>query len=308
MSDISLNHINDQMDEFHSDSIRKFNAEGTSVDKHFFFISAMPRSGTQWFAKFFTSNEVFCFHELTLICHENLESHYKAMTDFPKIKDTTLELSLHRLFYLYPSFIRRMYHKLYSAKEYVACGNSDCAQRYFLPALDHIFPKAKFLTILRNGFDVALSLEKKMQEPGTEKNVEYHKNSIFKNYGYKCNSLFEVACWRWRRGTAILLDYADKITPEKNLFVNFEKVFSDINLLKDICDFLTDNKAPFDSERAVKLLNTTINLGDHKKPKGKTIRDRWENLSNEKKELFLVIAGDFIRSLKTYEGWPDLDF
>jgi len=291
-----------------SDSLPKYNAEGIEKDKHFFFIVGTPRSGTKWFSNFFSTDEVFCFHELSLLCHGNLQSHREALLKFKPIPGNTLESHLHRLFYLYPSFGRLMYHKLYKSSQYVACGNSDCGQTHFLRALHHIFLKARFLLVLRNGFDVALSLEKKMMEPNSEKIIEYHKRWIMEKYGYQSKNLFEIACWRWRRGTEWLLESAKNLSPDRTMLVSFEKTLSDIETLKNIWDFLLAGKVAFNQKRAGMLLNKPVNVGTHQKPIGKTIGERWSNLDVARRDSFMKIAGSFMKNLPIYKGWPDLDF
>ena len=291
-----------------SDSLKNYNSEGMENDKHFFFILGTPRSGTKWFSKFFSTDEVFCFHELTLLCHGTLQSHRRALMSFKPIPGNSLESQLHRLFYLYPSFGRHMYHKLYESRHYIACGNSDSAQMNLTLALNHIFPHVKFLIVLRNGFDVALSLEKKMMEPDTEKIIENHKKRIMEEHGYHCENLFEIACWRWRNGTERLLKNTAHLAQDRTMLVNFETVFSNPETLESIWNFLLAGKVPFNAPRAEKLFHEPANKGIHEKAGGKTIKERWLCLDVEKKGSFTKIAGPFIQGPPSYTGWTDLDF
>ncbi|MGQ9570066.1 MAG: sulfotransferase [Thermodesulfovibrionales bacterium] len=297
------------------DGLPKYNNEGLEKDKHFFFIAGTPRSGTKWFSHFFTTDKAFCFHELTLLCHGDLQKHRDAITKCLAIpydydnttKDNILISQLRHLLYLYPSFGRLMYHKLYESEQYVACGNSDCAQTNLSLALQQVFPKSKILMILRNGFDVALSLEEKQKEFNKEITA-FWENKIKEQYRYKCESSFELACGRWHIVTERMLQSLRYLSPDKTMIVNFEKAFSDVEILKNIWDFLLDKKVPFDRKRAEMLLNEKINTGEHKKVLGKTIKERWANLEKEKRDSFMKICGSFMSSLPGYEGWPDLDF
>jgi len=294
------------------DSLQNYNSEGLEKDKHFFFVLGLPRSGTKWFSHFLTTDEVFCFHELTLICHESLRKHHDALMKFKPIpkgntEESALYSQLRTLLYLYPSFGRLMYDKLYESESYVACGNSSCGQLSIYLALQHAFPNSKFLMILRNGFGVALSLEKKMEELPDEIIGNYRKN-INKNYGYQCKNFFEIACWRWRIGTEKILEASNRLMPGRSKIVSFERVFSNIEVLREIWDFLLDGKVQFDRQRAEVLLNKRINAGGHQKIEAKTIGGRWAGLEGDKRNSFMRIGGSVMKNLPNYEGWPDLDF
>ncbi len=179
------------------DSLQNYNSEGLERNKHFFFVLGTPRSGTKWFSHFLTTDEVFCFHELALLCHGSLQGHVNALMKFKPvplaITKNTLGSQMHRLLYLYPSFGRLMYHKLYESESYVACGNSSCGQSCIDQALQQAFPNSRFLIILRNGFDVALSREK-IREKLADEIIETHRKTINENYGYQCKNFFEIAC------------------------------------------------------------------------------------------------------------------
>ncbi len=286
----------------------------SSIDfynKHFFFILGSPRSGTKWFSTFFTTEKVFCFHELTLYCHGNVESHVKAIKEYIPIKGDILESTLHRFFKLYPLFGKYLYQKLEENSNFVACGNSDCAIMHIAPALHQIFPNSKYLIILRNGFDVALSLEQKMKEHSKtlENGIEYY-NDWLKANGLlvKCKDYFEIACWRWRAYTEKLINNYKVLSKERTLLVSFEKTFKDINNLNYIWDYLLNKKVPFDSKRAEMLLTKQINKGKHDNLIGTKIKERWSELDSSRKDIFVNIAGSLINKLPFYEEWPDLDF
>ncbi len=294
------------------DSLQNYNSEGLERNKHFFFVLGTPRSGTKWFSHFLTTDEVFCFHELTLMCYESLRKHQDASLKFKPIPQSNTDESvlysqLRTLLYLYPSFGRLMYHKLYESERYIACGNSDCVQTNIPLALQHVFPKSRFLIILRNGFDVALSVEKKMEELA-DKIIENHKKNINKNYGYQCKNFFEIACWRWRIGTEKILEASNRLMPGSSKIVSFERVFSNIEVLREIWDFLLDGKVQFDRQRAEVLLDKRINAGGHQKIEAKTISGRWAGLEGDKRNSFMRIGGSVMKNLPYYEGWPDLDF
>ena len=106
---------------------KEFNCEGVDINKHFFFIIALPRSGTAWFAKFFSTQHSYCYHELTLMQYGDLNGHQEALNKYKGLTTgSQLDKSIHRLLYMYPRFCRDMYHMLYSKKEIIAVGNSDC--------------------------------------------------------------------------------------------------------------------------------------------------------------------------------------
>jgi len=295
--------------EAQSDTLTYYNTKGLERDKHLFFILGMPRSGTKWFSHFFSTDQVHCFHELTATCHGNVADHMEAMSRFKMLhKQYSIERSMHYLLYYYPSLIQRMFHKLYETEAIVACGNSDCAQRDMSMALYHMFYSSRFLIVLRNGFDVGLSLEAMMQMENQQRYIEKYAK-MMKLQGYSPPmTLFDIACWRWVNGTKKLLDMTRKFNRRRCKLVNFEKIFCNIEYVRSIWDFIVCGKALFESDRSNKLLSVKINKGTYIKPVGRTIKERWATLDSERKMSFDKIAGEFMSNLPGYEGWPDIDF
>ena len=53
----------------HPDILDEYHGSGARMNKGLFFIVGQARSGTSWFARFMTTKNTFCFHELSIACH-----------------------------------------------------------------------------------------------------------------------------------------------------------------------------------------------------------------------------------------------
>lgn len=292
------------------DSLPKYNGEGIEKDKHFFFVIAAPRSGTKWFARFLTTDETFCFHELTCKCHRNFEGHLEELSKFPVPPDEGRGLSdeIFRFLYMYPSIGRRMYHKLYQNKQYTACGNSDHQQTLTGFALAHIFPNSRFLIVLRNGFDCALSNERKFLDNPCRGNDEKWWRESADKRGVDCKTLFDVASYRWLYNTIKLIKIAEALDRDRVKIVSFEKALNRINILREIWEFLFAGNVPFDEKRAGFFIRQRINGGRQKRLSGNTIKERWQDLDIKRRDSFLRIGGPMMEGLELYKGWPDCRF
>jgi hypothetical protein len=88
-----------------------------------FFIVALPRSGTAWLANFLTFGDAFCFHE-GLFCCDSLDRHDEVLRGVDQS----------------------------------VVGNADTGAIYVLPALYKRYPGAKYVFVIRDPEEVAISL------------------------------------------------------------------------------------------------------------------------------------------------------
>ena len=268
-----------------------------------FFITGGPKSGTGWFQEYMTTNGTFCFFELTTqLVGGNVEKHinvqYSFTERFSNLDLATLEPQIMRLFTLYPYLLPILEYNLKYLNP--IGGISDNGIMPILLALNHYIPNARNLLIVRNGPDIALSLEHQIE------NHPWHEK-LYPDYD--TTDAFEIACHEYKRMADTMLYYNDCLDTNKVLIVNFERIFKDLGYLKRIWKFLTKGKIDFNPDRAQILQHKKSHTGIHKKPKGNTIHERWDTFPANKKKIFLELVGEeFMRSIPGYSNFPDIDW
>lgn len=265
-----------------SDSLKKYHSAGLDRDKSFFFIVGSPRSGTLWFSHFMTTAQTYCYHELGITCHS---SRYRDVrSGFPRLRGSSSEAShMLRLLYLYPSFCRRLIHRLYEREERVAVGDSDGELPTLYLALARIFPQARFVGTIRNGPDWALSMMRA-------------------NRSYT----WEVACRGWKNSVTNALRLA-KALGDRAQIVFMDRLWGGVDDPCKVWDHLVDGHVPADATRLTKLCKTPINASGKRLP-GATIAERWHSLAPDRQAIFLDIAGPRIADVPGAKGWPNLEF
>lgn len=121
-----------------------------------FAVVAPPRSGTQWYARLFTHDGVYCFHELTTLLQPFPARIVLERGVDGQMGDHDAEQKhRRRLLEAHPRYFSRLCELAELGRTHV--GNSDSALMKSAPGQWLLWPETRFLFSVRNGINVVNS-------------------------------------------------------------------------------------------------------------------------------------------------------
>lgn len=132
--------------------------------------------------------------------------------------------------YSYAEIVQHIYltyGKLHGKSELKIWGDKNKLWKEKIPRIDHYFPEAKFIHIVRDGRDVACSFRSLQKLP---KDLEYVPN---------LPSEIKAIAERWSVNLEWISGFFEEINENRSLVIKYEDlIVNTIPILEQICDFL----------------------------------------------------------------------
>ena len=174
----------------------------------------------------------------------------------------------------YSEAVRRVYASYAAAQGKPRYGDKTPAYVLHIPFLARLFPESRFIHVIRDGRDTALSLL---------------------DVGFGPSTLEEAAL-RWRRYVSAGRN-AGRALPGRYLEVLYERLVDDAEAtLRVICDYLDLHYSPamLEYPRRIEALRPTASATDHLRHRPIRTRDWRLVMSHQQAERFERIAGDVL--------------
>lgn len=250
----------------------------------FFAVVSPPRSGTKWYSKLFSHEDVHCFHELTtLIQPWPVKAVYRDAF-FRETGEDEFEQRQRRFFLeAYPRYFSRLAEQVELGRRWV--GNSDNSLATFAAGLWLVWPETRFLFSVRNGINqVNSALLNEVQLEGI---VRAARPASLPDV-----AAFETCCRRW----ASLVERLEvrrcwlESRGAQCLSTTLERVTSDAGELERVWNFVAGNWERH-ADRAVSLMQRPVNQWVNVKGAVYGADEIWATWSKEQRTQFTEICG-----------------
>jgi hypothetical protein len=255
---------------------------------YLFTVAAPARSGTQWFARLFTTELSFCYHELTTV-HRGLAGICVLEdTAEPWLADHDFEQAQRRYVLQWlPDYFPRHWERANFGQHIV--GNSDHFVVGLLPALWMLWPDMRFILSSRNGINAVHSRAvTAAQRPWFLRSREEH--------AWKTDDAFAQACHRWTREVEDMERSRAHLEGRAQILrTTLEKVTTDINELQRVWQWLGIDRWTEHEERNRHLMSTPVNRHVPGPPAG--WEQIWHTWTPSQRDTFREICGASQRGL-----------
>jgi hypothetical protein len=246
-----------------------------------FTIAAVPGAGTTWYARLFTTDGSFCYHELSTILRPYPSNLAFGEWLAHRTDDHDFEQAQRRLVLEgFPDYFKRHWERFETGDAVV--GNSDGFALAFLPALWLLWGEMKFVFSDRDGISVVqVQAAHPPSEPWLESSLRIR---------YQTSDAFELACHLWAADVATLLDHRSWLEEHRApcLGTKLEMMRTDEEELRRVWDWLVgDWDVHRDRARALAL--TQPDEGAERVLSGPEL---WETWPKAQRKAFARICGE----------------
>jgi hypothetical protein len=253
-----------------------------------FRVVAPSRSGTKWFSQVLTTENSFCFHELSTHIHpfpsnvafENWILENTEALDFE-------ERQRRAILQIYPRYFSLLFERLRYGQEII--GNSEGSTR-MVTGLQILWPSMRFLFSVRNGINAVQSLVSVDTElPATL--ISYLEER------YETRNIFRLMCHQWRASIEGIEESIRVLDNKADfLMVKFENITSNLEDLQKAWQWIGIPKWADYEERNKLMMQTPINARTNRNKKVSP-KEIWGVWTSEQRDMFLEICGEAMKRM-----------
>lgn len=209
------------------------------------FVLSTGRCGTKFLTKVLKRSEVIdSFHEPVPELIYYSKYAYENQCENEKLK---LIIDSSRFEYIMRSFLNK---KIYF--------ESNNRLTFFAYQLNELFPKAKFIHLIRDPRDFVRSGIRRKWYSGQHLWDMGRIKPLNDSINWDHLNLISKISWLWNETNSFIEDFKKSIDEEKMLTVKSEDLFTDINVIKKIFDFI-DVPLVYDDQELAKLIEKPVN-------------------------------------------------